>query len=109
MTVQKLDSNRARTQWRDVLDTAASGTSDIVIERYGKPVVVVIAYRDFVALQDELDELRAARRADAVYEEWKSDHSSARPYADFRAEMVAEGNLDGDNRTALGGTSSSAS
>ena len=109
MTVQKLDSNRARTQWRDVLDTAATGASDIVIERYGKPVAVVIAYRDFLALQDELDELRAARRAEAVYEEWKSDPSSARPYADFRAEMVAEGKLDGDNRTALGDTSSSAS
>ena len=109
MTVQKLDSNRARTRWRDVLDTVAAGASDIVIERYGKPVAVVIAYRDFVALQDELDDLRAARRAEAVYEEWKSDQSSARPYADFRAEMVAEGKLDGDNRTALGGTSSPAS
>ena len=106
MTVQKLDSNQARTRWRDVLDTVAAGASDIVIERYGKPVAVVIAYRDFVALQDELDDLRAARRAEAVYEEWKSDQSSARPYADFRAEMVAEGKLDGDNRTALGGTSS---
>lgn len=109
MTVQKLDSNQARTRWRDVLDTVAAGASDIVIERYGKPVAVVIAYRDFVALQDELDDLRAARRAEAVYEEWKSDQSSARPYADFRAEMVAEGKLDGDNRTALGGTSSPAS
>ena len=109
MTIQKLDSNRARTRWRDVLDTVAAGASDIVIERYGKPVAVVIAYRDFVALQDELDDLRAARRAEAVYEEWKSDQSSARPYADFRAEMVAEGKLDGDNRTALGGTSSPAS
>lgn len=109
MTIQKFDSNRARTQWRDVLDTVTTGTSDIVIERYGKPVAAVIAYRDFLALQDELDDLRAARRAEAVYEEWKSDPSSARPYADFRAELVAEGKLDDDNRTALDSTSTPAS
>ena len=107
MPVQKVDSNRARTKWRDVLDAATTGASDIVIERYGKPVAVVIAYKDFVALQDELDDLRAARRAEAVYEEWQSDPSSARPYADFRAEMVAEGKLDDESRAALGDTPSS--
>jgi prevent-host-death family protein len=109
MTVQTIDSNRARTRWRDVLDTVTTGASDIVIERYGKPVAVVIAYRDFLALQDELDDLRAARRAEAVYEEWKIDPSSVRPYADFRAELVAEGKLDDDDRTALDSTSTPAS
>jgi prevent-host-death family protein len=105
MTIQILDSNRARAQWRDVLDLATTGTSDVVIERYGKPVAVVIAYADFVDLQDELDDLRAARRAAAIYEEWKRDRSSARPYAEVRAELVAEGMLDDDNRTTLGGAS----
>ena len=109
MAVQKFDSNRARTKWRDVLDTVTSGDSDIVIERYGKPVAVVIAYRDFLALQDELDDLRASRRAADVYEEWKRDPSSARPYADVRAELVAEGKLDEDSRTTLGDTSTPAS
>jgi len=105
MTVRVLDSNRARAKWRDILDAATAGDSDVVIERYGKPVVAVIAYGDFVALQDELADLRAARRAAAIYEEWKREPSSARPYAEFRAELVAEGQLDDENRTALGDTS----
>jgi PHD/YefM family antitoxin component YafN of YafNO toxin-antitoxin module len=66
---------------------------------------VVISYADYEALQDELDDLRAARRAAAIYEEWKSDPSSARPYAEIRAELVAEGKLDEQSRTALGGNS----
>jgi prevent-host-death family protein len=91
MTVRIYESNRARANWRDVLDDAAAGSTDVIVERYGKPVVAVIAYDDYLALQDELDDLRAARRAAAIYEEWKRDPSSARPYAELRAELVAEG------------------
>jgi prevent-host-death family protein len=94
MEVRILDSNRARAKWRDVLDAAAAGTSDIVIERYGKPVVAVIAYDDYVELRDELDEQRAARRATAIYEEWKREPSSARPYSEIRSRLVAKGFLD---------------
>lgn len=104
MTVQTYESNLARARWRDILDVAATGGADVVIQRYGKPVAAVIAYEDFLALQDELDDLRAARRATAIYAEWKQDPSSARPYTEFRAELVAEGVLSGDNRTTLGGT-----
>ena len=109
MTVKSYESNRARAKWRDVLDMAASGGSDVVIERYGKPVVAVIAYTDFETLQDEIDGLRAARRAARIYEEWKRDPSSARPYAEVRAELVAQGKLDNDDRTALGDSPTSSS
>ena len=94
MPIQVLDSNRARTQWRDILDSAHAGTVDIVVERYGKPMVAVIAYEDFVALQDELDDLRAGRRATDAYEAWKQDPSRGTPYEEFRAELVADGLLD---------------
>lgn len=106
MTVRVYDSNRARSQWRDVLDEASTGDTDVVVERYGKRVAVVIAYADYEALQDELDDLRAARRAAAIYEQWKRDPSSARSYPEIRAELVAEGKLNERNRTALGGNSS---
>ena len=109
MTVKIYESNRARAKWRDVLDMAASGASDVVIERYGKPVVAVIAYTDFETLQDEIDGLRAARRAARIYEEWKRDPSSARPYAEVRAELVAQGKLDSDDRTAVGDSPTSSS
>lgn len=100
MTVKVYESNRARSRWRDVLDTASAGNADVVVERYGRPVAAVIPYVDYVALQDELDDLRAARRAAEIYEAWKRDPSLARPYAEFRAELVAEGKLDGDTKTA---------
>jgi PHD/YefM family antitoxin component YafN of YafNO toxin-antitoxin module len=95
MTVRVLDSNRARALWRDILDKAQAGGEDVIVERYGKKVAAVIAYDDFAALEDELDDLRAARRAGAAYEEWKKEPGRAVPYETFRAELVAEGLLDG--------------
>ena len=94
MTVATLDSNEARAQWRNLLDRAGEGETDIVITRYGKPVATLIDYDDWVALQEELDDLRAGRRANAIYQEYLRDPSTARPWADIRAELVAEGLLD---------------
>lgn len=94
MTVRVLDSNRARALWREILDKAQAGGEDVVVERYGKPVAAVIAYDDFAALEDELDDLRAARRAGAAYEEYKRDPSQAIPWEQLETELVAEGLLD---------------
>jgi len=94
MPVKVLDSNTARTRWRDILDEAGGGDTDVVVERYGKPMVAVIAYDDFVAIQDELDDLRAARRAAEAYEAWKADPDRGRPWEEVEAELVAEGLLD---------------
>lgn len=102
MGVRTYDSNRARAQWRDILDAAAVGETDIVVNRHGRPVVAVIAYADYIAMRDELDDLRAGRWAEAIYQEWKQDPSIARPYAEFRAELVAEGVLDDRDQTSLG-------
>jgi prevent-host-death family protein len=63
---QTYSSSQARAQWRDVLDLAAAGT-DVVIERHGKPMVAVIAYDDYVVLQDKLDVLRMERQNNAYY------------------------------------------
>jgi PHD/YefM family antitoxin component YafN of YafNO toxin-antitoxin module len=97
MPIKVLNSNTARTQWRDIMDTASGGDADVVVERYGKPMVAVIAYDDFVALQDELDDLRAARRAAEAYEAWKNDPSRARSWEEIEAELVAEGLLDAES------------
>ena len=94
MTIATWDSNDARIKWREMLDTAAAGVTDVVITRYGKPLVAVIDYEAFLALQEELDDLRAAKRADAIFEEYLRDPSSARPWDDIRSELVAEGRLD---------------
>ncbi len=94
MPVKVLDSNTARTQWRDILDMASNGGADVVVERYGKPMVAVIAYNDFLALQEELDDLRAGRRAAEAYEAWKADPSRGTPWEEVEAELIAEGLLD---------------
>lgn len=93
MTVRVVDSNRARIHWREVLDAARAGV-DSVIEHYGKPTAVVLPYVDWQALQEELDDLRAARRAQAVYEDWQRDPSLGRPWAEVKAEMIRDGALD---------------
>lgn len=94
MTVATLDSNQARAQWRSILDATGAGEKDIVITRYGKPVAALIDYTDWVAIQEILDDLRAARRADAAFEEYLQDPTSARSYEEFETELIAEGLLD---------------
>lgn len=93
MTVDVLDSNRARAVWREVLDKARTG-SDTVIERYGKPAAVVIPFEDYEALQDELDDLRAARRASEALEEWKRDPDFGTPLDQFEEELRTAGLLE---------------
>ena len=93
MGARILDSNDARIRWRDVLDTARAG-EDTVIERYGEPTAAVIPFADFAALQEQLEDLRIARRAQAAYEEWLRDPSTGTPLAEVEAELRAEGLLD---------------
>jgi prevent-host-death family protein len=63
MTVKMVDSKDARANWRDMLDMAQANDTDVVITRYNKPVVAVVAYEDYVAVQEELRKRRATRRA----------------------------------------------
>jgi prevent-host-death family protein len=95
MTVEIINSRDARAKWRDLLDKVFSGVADIVIERNGKPVAVLISVEDYEELQDELEELRAARRAAAIYESWKRDPSSGRSLEDVGADLKADGVFDG--------------
>ncbi len=49
-----MDSNTVRDNWRAVLDAATAGGQHIVVTRYGKPAIAVIAYDDFVAIKGDL-------------------------------------------------------
>jgi prevent-host-death family protein len=93
MTVRTVDSNRARIHWREVLDAARAG-EDSVIEHYGKPTAVVLPYADWEALQEALDDLRAARRGQVAYEAWKRDPSLGQPWSEVKAEMIQDGLLE---------------
>jgi prevent-host-death family protein len=94
MEITTWDSRYARENWRDLLDIAAAGKSDVVITRHGKPAAAVIDYADYLAIQEELEDLRSARRAQAALERWRKDPSSGRPYSEIRKELIADGLLD---------------
>ena len=89
-----ISSREARMKWRTVLDTVDRGTADVVIERYGKPIATLIPYADYEELSEYLEELRDVRFATAALERHRKDPSTARPYEEFRAEMIEEGIWD---------------
>ena len=93
MTVQIFDSRHARTKWRDIMDAAQTG-AETVIERYGKPTAVVLPFVDYEALLEDLDDLRAARRARAAVVAWERDPSLGTALYQVEAELRAEGLLD---------------
>ncbi len=94
MTKQTLSSDNARLNWHTVLDDVGAGKMDTVVERYGKPVVAVIPYEDYVALQEALEELRDARSAAAEYAEWQRDPSTGKDWEIVKAELRDEGLLE---------------
>ena len=61
MTIKIFESNEARARWRDMLDLAQTNDTDVIITRYNKPVVAVVAYEDYIAVQEELHKRRAQR------------------------------------------------
>jgi prevent-host-death family protein len=83
-----LPSDRVRANWRDVLDSAGRG-EDIVVERYGKPTVAIIAYEDYVAIMETLADMRDAREAQKVLDQWRVDRESARPWSELKSELLA--------------------
>ncbi len=72
------------------------GDHDVIVHVNGSPVAVLIPFQDYQALQDDdiLNDIRDSREAEVVYQEWLEDPSIARPYTEFRTELVSEGLLD---------------
>ena len=87
MTNTKVTSSEARAKFRDLLDRVLTGKGDVVIERNGQNIAVLIPAVDYEEIQDMLEELRAAREASAAYEEWKRNPNVARPWEDVEAEL----------------------
>jgi prevent-host-death family protein len=85
-----MKSDAIRQRWRDVMDEVAAGT-DVLVERYNKPVAAVIPYEDYVALREELEEHRALRRAEAAWAEARRDPASAVAWEDLKSELDAAG------------------
>ena len=83
----KVKSGEARAKWRDILDQVFAGKGDVVIERNGKDVAVMIPAIDYEQIRETLEDMRAVREAAANYEEWKKDPSVARSWEEVDAEL----------------------
>ena len=46
MNQLRINSREARTKWRDLLDIIQTESTEIIIERYGKPVGMLVPYRE---------------------------------------------------------------
>ncbi len=87
MSPTKVKSGEARAKWRDILDQVFAGKGDVVIERNGKDIAVMIPAVDYEQIRETLEDMRAVREAAANYEEWKNNPSVARPWDEVDAEL----------------------
>ena len=88
MTVIKMSSDEARSKWREVIDTAVAG-NHVVIERYGKPVVTIVAHSDY---KESFGQAEVVREPSAVYQAqpWDRQTLKAELLAELKAELLAE-------------------
>lgn len=86
--VKKFSSREARQRWREVLDIVLKGENDVAITRYGEPIAVIIPAGDYAALLDEIEELRIARVAEAIYEEYLADRDSSVSLELVKSELI---------------------
>lgn len=93
MGTKVMKSEAVRVGWRDVIDDVSAGT-DVLVERYNKPVAAVISYEIYMALQEEIEELHASRQAAAIREALRSGKLKAVPWEQVKAELRAAGLLD---------------
>jgi prevent-host-death family protein len=93
MALTIVKSRQARQEWRDMLDKVQMG-EDVMIERNGKRIAAVIPAEDYELLQEELEDLRIARRAGMAYESWKRNPDTGKPYGEVHAQLIDEGLLD---------------
>jgi prevent-host-death family protein len=92
MTITRIKSGDARTNWREMIDQVLIGRSDIMIERNGKDVAVLIPAGDYQEIKEDLEDLRAERRAALAYAEWKQDAKVAGPWVVIEGEILGKPN-----------------
>jgi prevent-host-death family protein len=93
MNAKLMGAEEVRREWRAVVDSVVAG-EDVIVERYSRPTVAVIPYADYEAILEELEDLRAARRADAIRDAWLSGQVKGIPWEEAKAELRANGLLD---------------
>ncbi|MBA4419566.1 MAG: hypothetical protein C0391_00260 [Anaerolinea sp.] len=82
-----VNTRDVRNRLREVLDSVYLQDKDVVIERNGKAIAAIIPVEDYLALQEELEDLRAGRVADLAYTSWKNQPQNAVTLQDFEASL----------------------
>ena len=72
MSPIKVKSGEARAKWRDILDQVFAGKGDVIIERNGKDIAVMIPAEDYEQIRETLERMRAVRETRAAYETLES-------------------------------------
>ncbi len=96
MVTTTIKSGEARTKFRDLLDQVATGKGDVMIERNGKNVAVMIPAADYEQVREKLETLRSVREAAAIYDVKKNqarintEDGTATIPLDLYAKLVAE-------------------
>ena len=81
----RMSSDEARSKWRELLDAAVAG-NPIIIERYGKPVAVMVPYANYV---QPAAETITMREETAVYQTREWETVKAELLAELRQELFA--------------------
>ncbi len=93
MITETFASDDARKRWRDLLDMAYADNAEVVIERYNKPVAVLVNYDQYQMIKALLDEIRMIKQAEKDLQTWRKQPSLGKPYAQLRQELIDEGLL----------------
>jgi prevent-host-death family protein len=64
MELIRIGANKLRNSLGTLVDRVERGDADVIVTRYLRPIVVMIPYRDYLALKAELDAIRAEREAE---------------------------------------------
>jgi len=80
-------SHLARKGWRSLLDQVLKG-DDVIIERSGVQIAALIPIKDYMAMQEDLADLRFAREAAEEYKTWKSNPETAEPWEQVKDDLT---------------------
>ncbi|MBV7336076.1 type II toxin-antitoxin system Phd/YefM family antitoxin [Chloroflexi bacterium TSY] len=84
MTVTTIRSEEARSKWRDVVDAVLTRTGEFIIQRYGKPVAVLVNH----------DEWSMLKRLHAEELKRRSQEQDI-PWSEAEKQLMADGVIDG--------------
>jgi prevent-host-death family protein len=88
-----MSAEEARREWRYLVDAAIAG-EDVIVKRYSRPAVAIIAYEDYAAIRQELEEMRAQRRSEQVRAAWQQGKIKALPWDEAETARVASDNTE---------------